>query len=67
MLGRRSKEELPRDPALGPCDRHSFDHAAGTCGRCGANFCEVCLVFPFGPRKAPYCIPCALVAAGVRR
>ena len=67
MFGRRDKDESAVELRLGPCERHSFDHAAGTCARCSANFCTVCLVFPFGPRKAPYCIPCALVVAGVRR
>lgn len=67
MFGRREKDDAPDEFRLGACERHSFDHASGTCGRCSSNFCAVCLVFPFGPRKPPYCIPCALVVAGVRR
>ena len=50
----------------GRCDRHSFDHAVGTCQSCRGSFCENCLVYTFGPKRPPYCIPCALVAGGVR-
>ena len=36
------------------------------CGRCGHDFCRECVVFPFGLRKPPMCIACALEAGGVR-
>jgi len=67
MFRRNQNGQPPAEVNLGACEQHSFDHAAGTCGRCSANFCAACLVFPFGPKKAPYCIPCALAVAGVRR
>ncbi len=35
------------------------------CGDCGHNFCEECVVFPFGPKKAPVCISCALELGGI--
>ena len=34
------------------------------CRSCLHEFCEECLVFSYGRSKAPYCIRCALVAAG---
>ena len=36
------------------------------CRHCGGWYCNECLVFSFGPNKPPYCIACALAAAGVR-
>jgi hypothetical protein len=50
----------------GRCERHQFDRAIDRCGRCGLEFCQTCVVYPFGQRKAPYCLPCAVEAAGVR-
>jgi hypothetical protein len=50
----------------GRCERHLFDRAIDRCGRCGLEFCQTCVVYPFGQRKAPYCLPCAVEAAGVR-
>jgi hypothetical protein len=50
----------------GRCERHQFDRAIDRCGRCGLEFCQTCVVYPFGQRKAPYCLPCAVQAAGVR-
>ncbi|MGI9578485.1 MAG: hypothetical protein ACR2OH_09820 [Microthrixaceae bacterium] len=35
------------------------------CGRCGHEFCRECVVFPFGLKKPPLCIACALEAGGV--
>ena len=55
------------DVVLGSCDRHGFERAAGVCRSCHYPHCETCLVYPFGPAKPPYCVSCALVAAGVRR
>jgi hypothetical protein len=37
------------------------------CSRCGHGFCTECVVFPYGLRKPPLCISCALEAGGVRR
>jgi hypothetical protein len=48
------------------CERHPFDHASGRCRSCGFDFCEACLVYTHGPKRPPLCIPCALVAAGIR-
>lgn len=49
------------------CSKHSFEPAAGVCRQCHNSYCEECLVYAFGPKKPPYCITCALNAAGVRR
>lgn len=49
------------------CVRHSFELAKGVCRQCHNSFCEECLVYSFGPKKPPFCIACALQAAGVRR
>jgi hypothetical protein len=48
------------------CFKHIFDEAIGECRTCQNEFCESCLVFARGPHKPPYCVPCALVASGVR-
>jgi len=48
------------------CAKHQFEAAHNFCRQCGHPFCARCLVYPFGERKPPYCIPCALVVAGVR-
>lgn len=50
----------------GRCERHLFDRAIDRCGRCGLEFCQTCVIYPFGNRKPPYCLPCAVEAAGVR-
>lgn len=50
----------------GRCDRHPFELAADICGRCGLEFCSECVVYSFGEKKPPFCIPCAVAAAGVR-
>ena len=49
------------------CSKHSFDGAAAQCRSCKQPFCSDCLVYTYGPNKPPFCVPCALVAAGVRR
>ena len=36
------------------------------CGRCGGEFCATCVVYSFGPKKPPFCLPCAVTEAGVR-
>jgi hypothetical protein len=50
----------------GRCHRHQFDSAVDRCQMCGNGFCTTCLVYPKGHRKPPYCLPCAVNAAGVR-
>src|SRR4051812_7997091 len=50
----------------GRCDKHLFEGAEDRCGKCGYEFCGECLVYAFGAKKPPYCIPCAVAAAGVR-
>ena len=62
----------PPDPSFRPnlldqrCARHQFEAAVDRCRQCGFAFCGECLVYAFGERQPPYCIPCALAAAGVR-
>jgi len=48
------------------CDKHLFEEATGMCRACRRPYCADCLVYAHGPERAPYCIPCALSAAGVR-
>jgi hypothetical protein len=48
------------------CDKHTFELAEGMCRRCGIWFCTSCLVYAFGAKKPPYCVACAIHAAGVR-
>jgi hypothetical protein len=50
----------------GRCFVHSFETAESRCRNCGNEFCNECLVYAFGPGKPPYCVGCALAAAGVR-
>jgi hypothetical protein len=47
------------------CIRHPFILSENLCGRCGAEFCRECLVFPRG-QKLPLCVTCAVIASGVR-
>jgi hypothetical protein len=49
------------------CGIHQFDRASGRCRKCGDAYCQDCLIYPQGQRRPPYCVRCALVAAGVRR
>ena len=49
----------------GLCRDHSFETADAVCRRCGHEFCEICVVHPFGPKK-PFCKECAMVEGGVR-
>jgi hypothetical protein len=48
------------------CYRHGFEMGEARCRNCGLAYCSECLVYSFGANKPPYCIPCALAAAGVR-
>jgi hypothetical protein len=47
------------------CRTHRDERSAGTCRTCLHEFCDHCLVYAFGRSKPPYCISCALEAAGV--
>jgi len=49
------------------CSVHQFDEAHDKCRTCDRPHCPECLVYPFGPKRPPYCVHCALQAAGVRR
>lgn len=48
------------------CFNHLTDLAENLCRMCGHGFCGECLVYAFGDDKPPYCLSCALAAAGVR-
>lgn len=50
----------------GRCEKHLFETAEDRCGKCGLEFCAECLVYSFGPKRPPFCIPCAVSAAGIR-
>jgi len=49
----------------GLCRDHSFESATDVCRRCGLEFCELCVVTPFGDKK-PLCKECAMAMGGVR-
>ncbi|MEM7142970.1 MAG: hypothetical protein AAF548_18240 [Actinomycetota bacterium] len=49
----------------GLCQHHTFESSQDVCRRCGGEYCEMCLVFPFGNAR-PLCKECAMVAGGVR-
>ncbi len=49
------------------CHTHSDAPAAGTCRACLEQFCDHCLVYSYGRAKPPFCMECALRAAGVRQ
>jgi hypothetical protein len=51
---------------MSTCEKHTFEVAEGLCRRCGHEFCGRCLVYSFGPKKPPFCVSCAILAAGVR-
>lgn len=48
------------------CTKHSHETAVASCRRCALDWCATCVVYTYGPAKPPYCVSCALVAAGVR-
>lgn len=48
------------------CIKHPHEPGVAICGRCGGSWCSTCIVYPFGERKPPLCMGCAMVAAGVR-
>lgn len=49
------------------CVKHPMTMAQHICGECGHQFCPECVVFPFGTKKPPTCVTCALELGGVRR
>ncbi len=51
----------------GRCEKHPFEMAEDRCGTCGRELCPECLVYSFGAERPPFCIPCAVSAAGIRR
>jgi hypothetical protein len=51
---------------LDTCCKHLFERAEDSCRACGHGFCGDCLVYAMGPKRPPYCIGCAIAAAGVR-
>lgn len=53
------------DDITGLCKDHSFESAEAVCRRCGLEFCELCLVYPFGAGR-PLCKECAMAEGGVR-
>jgi hypothetical protein len=50
----------------GHCEKHYFEPAIDVCGCCLGEYCRDCVVYPFGADKLPYCMHCAVVAAGLR-
>ena len=48
------------------CVKHPMLTAAGRCSDCRHEFCDECLVSPFGAARPPMCVGCALAFAGVR-
>jgi hypothetical protein len=50
----------------GRCERHTFEAAENLCRTCGYEFCHECLVYTYGTKRAPFCVKCAISAAGVR-
>ena len=44
-----------------------MEPAVDVCGGCVETYCRECLVYPFGAGGAPYCLACAVTAAGLRR
>lgn len=51
---------------MSSCTKHQMLQAAGRCSDCNHEFCDECLVRPFGAGRPPLCIGCALAFAGVR-
>ncbi len=49
---------------MDPCRNHGDDRACGVCRTCLGAYCDTCLVYSYGRGKPPYCLRCALVAAG---
>ena len=52
--------------AAASCTKHPSEMAAASCRRCIEAWCADCLVYAFGTDQPPFCVTCALFAAGVR-
>jgi hypothetical protein len=52
---------------MASCEKHPFDVAVDRCRSCKFEYCSSCLVYSFGPKKPPFCVSCALDAAGIRK
>ncbi len=50
----------------GRCENHQFEILADHCRTCGGEYCLECLVYSYGNDKPPFCVDCALAAAGIR-
>lgn len=48
------------------CSDHQFEPAVDVCRQCRRPCCHECVVYAFGADQPPYCLPCAMRAAGVR-
>jgi len=48
------------------CTRHQFDRAVDRCRTCHNPYCSECLLYAFGESQPPFCMTCAIAAAGVR-
>lgn len=68
LTTRCAASRRPRGTAImeGRCEKHPFERMERHCRTCGGEFCADCLVYSYGPKKPPYCVNCALSAAGVR-
>ncbi|MEZ5310486.1 MAG: hypothetical protein R2735_07830 [Microthrixaceae bacterium] len=49
------------------CIRHPMTFGNHLCSECGHRFCDDCVVYPYGTKRAGLCIKCALDRAGVRK
>jgi hypothetical protein len=49
------------------CENHAFETAEDACKNCGRLFCPDCIVYPWGPKRAPLCKACAIGIAGIRK
>lgn len=47
------------------CVKHTMLQTEATCRECGNEYCNECLVYPFGKDRPPMCIRCALAFSGV--
>jgi len=47
------------------CVKHVMQQATATCCECDYEYCEECLVHPFGPNRPGMCVSCAMSFAGV--
>ena len=63
MFGSRGREP----EGIGRCSRHQFNDAVALCAKCNGPSCQECVVYPYGRKRQPLCVHCALVVGGVRR